>query len=86
MSVLEIKNLTISFDGKKAVDNLSLELNQSEIVGLVGESGCGKSLTAFSILGITPPGSNLNGERFYKGQDLLKLEDESKRKIRGNKI
>ena len=86
MSVLEIKNLAISFDGKKAVDNLSLELNQSEIVGLVGESGCGKSLTAFSILGITPPGSNLNGEIFYKGQDLLKLDDESKRKIRGNKI
>ncbi len=86
MSVLEIKNLTISFDGKKAVDDLSLELNQSEIVGLVGESGCGKSLTAFSILGITPPGSDLSGEILYKEQDLLKLDDESKRKIRGNKI
>ncbi len=86
MSVLEIKNLTISFEDKKAVDNLSLELNQSEIVGLVGESGCGKSLTAFSILGITPPNSNLNGEILYKGQDLLKLDDESKRKIRGDKI
>lgn len=86
MSVLEIKNLTISFDGKKAVDNLSLKLDQSEIVGLVGESGCGKSLMAFSILGITPPGSNLSGEIFYKGQDLLKLDDESRREIRGNKI
>ena len=86
MSILEIKNLTISFDAKKAVDNLSLELNQSEIVGLVGESGCGKSLTAFSILGITPPGSSLDGEILYKGKDLLKLDDESKRKIRGNKI
>ncbi len=86
MSVLEIKNLTISFDGKKAVDNLSLELNQNEIVGLVGESGCGKSLTAFSILGITPPNSNLEGQILYKEQDLLKLDDESKRKIRGNKI
>src|SRR3989338_921027 len=86
MSVLEIKNLTIYFDGKKAVDNLSLKLDQSEIVGLVGESGCGKSLMAFSILGITPPGSNLSGEVFYKGQDLLKLDDESRRGIRGNKI
>ena len=86
MSILEIKHLTISFDGKKAVDDLSLELNQSEIVALVGESGCGKSLTAFSILGITPPGSSLNGEILYNGQDLLKLDDESKRKIRGNKI
>ncbi len=86
MGILEIKNLTISFEGKKAVDNLSLELNQSEIVGLVGESGCGKSLTAFSILGITPPGSNLSGEILYNNKDLLKLNDESKRKIRGNKI
>ena len=86
MSVLEIKNLTISFDGKKAVDGLSLELNEGEIVGLVGESGCGKSLTAFSILGITPPGSNLNGEILYKGSDILKLDGEAKRKIRGNKI
>ena len=68
MSILEIKNLTISFDAKKAVDNLSLELNQSEIVGLVGESGCGKSLTAFSILGITPPGSNLMEKYFIKGR------------------
>ena len=86
MSLLEIKNLTISFDGKKAVNNLSLELNHGEIVGLVGESGCGKSLTAFSILGITPPGSSLSGEILYNEKDLLKLDDESKRKIRGNKI
>ena len=86
MSVLEIKNLTISFDDKKAVDGLSLELNEGEIVGLVGESGCGKSLTAFSILGITPPGSSLNGEILYKGSDILKLDSEAKRKIRGNKI
>lgn len=86
MSVLEIKNLTISFDGKKAVDNLSLELNAGEIVGLVGESGCGKSLTAFSVLGITPPDSALSGEILYNKNDLLKLDAESKRKIRGNKI
>ncbi|MBI2995329.1 MAG: ABC transporter ATP-binding protein [Candidatus Melainabacteria bacterium] len=70
----------------KAVDLLSLDLNSSEIVGLVGESGCGKSLSAFSILGISPPSSKLTGKIFYKGTDLLSLDDESKRKIRGNKI
>ncbi len=86
MSILEIKNLTISFDGKKAVDDLSLELNKSEILGLVGESGCGKSLTAFSVLGITPPGSVFRGEILYKEQNILELDEESKRKIRGNKI
>ena len=86
MNILEIKNLTISFDGKKAVDDLSLELNEGEILGLVGESGCGKSLTAFSVLGITPPGCISDGEVLYNGQNILSLDNESKRKIRGNKI
>ncbi len=86
MKALEIQRLTISFDGKKAVDDISLDLNSNEIVGLVGESGCGKSLTAFSILGISPPGSVLSGKIIYNGVDLLSMDDESKRKIRGNKI
>ncbi len=86
MKLLEVKNLTIDFDGKKAVDSASFYLKPGEIVGLVGESGCGKSLTAFSILGINPPNSNLSGEILYKGSNLLSLSEEEKRKIRGNKI
>lgn len=86
MLILEVKNLTITFNGKKAVDDVSLELYQNEIVGLVGESGCGKSLTAFSILGIFPPGGNLTGKIIYRNIDLLSLDDKSKREIRGNKI
>lgn len=86
MKVLEVHNLTVSFDGKAAVDNVSFDLNSGEIVGLVGESGCGKSLTAFSILGISPPSSILSGKIIYKDTDLLSMDDESKRKIRGNKI
>lgn len=86
MNVLEIKNLTISFDNKKAVDNLSMHLLPNEIVGLVGESGCGKSLTAYSILGIFPPTCKVSGEIYFKGSNILSLDDESKRKIRGNKI
>lgn len=84
--MLEIKNLTIAFEEKKAVDGLSLNLHKNEIVGLVGESGCGKSLTAFSILGIIPPGSNISGEIIYKEHNILSLSEKEKQAIRGNKI
>ena len=86
MKILEVHNLTISFEGKTAVDNVCFDLAENEIVGLVGESGCGKSLTAFSILGISPPSSKLSGEIIYKGTNLLSLDAEAKRNIRGNKI
>lgn len=86
MDILEVKNLTISFQGKKAVDDVSFSLKPGEIVGLVGESGCGKSLTAFSILGINPPESVSSGDVFFKNENLMKMDFESKRKIRGNKI
>lgn len=86
MKVLEIQDLTVAFNGKKAVDNLSLYLNQGEIVGLVGESGCGKSITAISVLGLAPPESKVNGKVIFKGTDLLSLDGESIRQIRGNKI
>ena len=84
--LLEVQNLSVSFNGKFAVNDVSFYLNSNEIVGLVGESGCGKSLSAFSILGISPPNSKLSGKVIYLGVDLLSLDDESKRKIRGNKI
>ncbi len=86
MKILEVHNLTISFEGKTAVDKACFDLAENEIVGLVGESGCGKSLTAFSILGISPPNSELSGEIIYKGTNLLSLDAEAKRNIRGNKI
>ena len=86
MKILEVKNLTIEFDGKKAVDDLSFDLYESEIVALVGESGCGKSLTAYSILAIFPPNSSHAGMINYKGVDLLSLDEERVRQIRGNNI
>jgi len=86
MKILELQNLEVSFEGKKAVDGVSLDLNSSEIVGLVGESGCGKSLTAFSVLGIYPPNAKLSGKIIYRDQDILSLDEESRRKIRGNSI
>lgn len=86
MAVLEIQDLIISFNGKNAVDKVSLYLDEGEIVGLVGESGCGKSLTAMSVLGLYPPNSNIHGKILYKNTNILSLSEEAKRNIRGNKI
>lgn len=84
--LLNIENLSISFAEKKAVNEISLYLNPGEIVGLVGESGCGKSLTAQAILGITPTNSLVQGKIFYKEKELLSLNENEKRHVRGNKI
>ena len=86
MKILQIQNLTVSFDTEKAVDDVSLVLNKGEVVGLVGESGCGKSLTALSVLKINPPNSKLSGKIIYKDIDLLSLDEKTIRDIRGNKI
>jgi peptide/nickel transport system ATP-binding protein/oligopeptide transport system ATP-binding protein len=91
MHLLEIKNISTHFPAGdrtlKAVDGVSFTLDRGEILGLVGESGCGKSMTALSILGLVPePGQVVAGSVLYQGQDLLKLDGEELRKIRGDKI
>ena len=92
MALLEVKNLTISFEtdeGRfKAVDDVSLEVGANEIVGLVGESGCGKSVTALGILRLipSPPGDIEDGRVFFKGKDLRALEPAEMRSIRGKEI
>lgn len=91
-TLLEIKNLKTHFfthEGiVKAVDGVSLKINQGETLGIVGESGSGKSVTALSIMRLIPqpPGKIINGEVYFEGQDLLKLDDKEIRKIRGKKI
>ena len=75
-SVLQVKELAVSFAveaGKfRAVDGISFELGQGEILGLVGESGCGKSVTALSLLRLipSPPGKIESGEILWVGHDL----------------
>lgn len=86
MKQLDIQNLEVSFEDKKAVDGVSLHLNAGEIVGLVGESGCGKSMTARAVLGINPPNSSMKGKIFYQDKELVSLSEKEKRKLRGNKI
>lgn len=90
--LLEVKNLQTFFYTEngivKAVDDISYHLNTGETLGLVGESGCGKSVSALSILKLipTPPGKVVGGEALFEGQDLLKMSTDKIRHIRGNRI
>ncbi|MBI6546284.1 MAG: ABC transporter ATP-binding protein, partial [Cyanobacteria bacterium NC_groundwater_1444_Ag_S-0.65um_54_12] len=72
----------------KAVDGVDFEVHEGQVLGLVGESGCGKSITALSIMRLVagPQGKILGGQIFFKGQDLLKMNDAAMRSIRGNRI
>jgi len=90
--LLEVKNLKTWFytpDGiVKAVNGISYTLNEGDALGLVGESGCGKSVSAMSLMRLipTPPGRIVEGEVLFDGRDLLKLSDEGIRRVRGNDI
>jgi oligopeptide/dipeptide ABC transporter ATP-binding protein len=89
--LLSVKDLSTSFftdDGEvKAVRGVSFDLMPGETLGIVGESGCGKSVTAMSILGlVSRPGRVVGGEIFFKGRDLLKLDPDELRQVRGRDI
>ena len=90
--LLEVRDLRTHFftrDGvAKAVDGVSFSVEAGEMLALVGESGCGKSVTAFSILRLIadPPGRIVGGEIVFEGRDLLKLSDTEMRTVRGDHI
>jgi oligopeptide/dipeptide ABC transporter ATP-binding protein len=91
LDLLDIQGLTTHFLTRsgviKAVDNLSLRLRKGRVLGLVGESGCGKTVTALSILNLVPyPGKIMSGKIYFEGQNLLDLSGEEMRAIRGAKI
>jgi oligopeptide/dipeptide ABC transporter ATP-binding protein len=92
MALLEINNLVVKFttDARPltAVDGINLSLGEGETLGLVGESGCGKSVTALAVLGLLPqPAGQVSGGRIYfNGQELLSLSQNEMRKIRGKDI
>ena len=90
--LLQVRDLRTYFYTRegvvKAVDGVSFDVQPGEILGLVGESGCGKSVTALSILRLIPipPGKIVSGEVIFEGTDLTKLDEDEIRHIRGNKI
>lgn len=90
--ILEVKNLRTSFfsdEGEvKAVDNVSFNVYAGKTLGIVGESGCGKSVTSLSIMRLipNPPGRIIGGQILYKGRDLTQLSMNEMRAIRGNEI
>ncbi|HWO43491.1 MAG TPA: ABC transporter ATP-binding protein [Candidatus Eisenbacteria bacterium] len=90
--LIQVKDLRTSFftpEGElRAIDGVSFEISEGKTLGLVGESGCGKSVTSLSIMRLipSPPGKIVGGEILYRGRDLLKLSNEEMRKIRGNEI
>ena len=91
-ALIEIKDLQTYFFTDagvvKAVDGVSYELEAGETLGLVGESGCGKSVSALSVMRLIPdpPGKIVNGEILFEGEDILKLNMNDMRRIRGAKI
>ena len=90
--LLKVQDLRTSFflrEGElKAVDGVNFTIKPGEILGLVGESGCGKSITALSIMRLVPdpPGQIIGGKVFFKGDNLLEKTEEEMRAIRGDKI
>ena len=90
MLLLTVKDLTISFSSGnsavKVVSGLNLQIEEAQVFGLVGESGCGKSLTALSIMGILPHNASTEGEIVFKGNNLLSIDKESMRRLRGKEL
>ena len=92
MSLLEVKGLKTRFfteDGVvHAVNGISYNLDEGEALGIVGESGCGKSVSVLSVMRLIPepPGKIVGGEVIFEGRDLLKMDPDEVRKVRGNRI
>ncbi|MEX2238295.1 MAG: ABC transporter ATP-binding protein [Dehalococcoidia bacterium] len=90
--LLQVKDLRTYFfteDGVvKAVDGVTYDINEGETLGLVGESGCGKSVSALSLLRLipNPPGKIVDGQILFEGEDLLQMDDDEMRHVRGNRI
>ena len=88
----QIRDLAVSFDTEdgevRAVDGVSLDIRAGESLGLVGESGCGKSVTALSLLRLVPipPGRFVSGQIVFRGRDLLALPERDMRRVRGREI
>ena len=85
--VLRVEDLKVSIGGNPVVDGVSFEVNEGEILSVVGESGCGKSMTAFSVMGLLPKAAKLAGGRILFGDtDLAAISEKQRRHLRGDDL
>jgi oligopeptide/dipeptide ABC transporter ATP-binding protein len=89
-SLLEIRELSVTFDTEdgpvSAVSKVSLDVAPGEIIGIVGESGCGKTTVATAVMGLLPANAQVEGEILFRGSNLLELRESERRKLRGEEI
>ena len=88
--VLEVRNLSIAFPVQHGdvniVDNVSFSVRPDETMGLVGESGCGKSITSMAVMGLLPPTARITGEILFKGKNILQMTPEEHNALRGHEM
>ena len=88
--LLEVRGLRVRLETARgpadALRGLDFCMARGETLGLIGESGCGKSMTALALMGLLPPGARLSGSARFKGQELVGLDDDAYSRLRGNRI
>ncbi|MGL4848786.1 MAG: dipeptide ABC transporter ATP-binding protein, partial [Clostridium sp.] len=86
MNIIEYKNFSLSFKDKKVVDNVSFEVEEGKVIGILGESGSGKTVTAMSLVNLILEEKKAEGEILFLGENLLNVKEEEMEKIRGEEI
>ncbi|WP_028024125.1 ABC transporter ATP-binding protein [Enterovibrio calviensis] len=85
-TILDVRRLRVAFNGYPAVNDISFHINKGEILGVVGESGCGKSLAALTLMGLQPNVMKASGDVVFRGENLLNNSDADWQKVRGEGI
>ncbi len=85
-TILEVKDLSVAFDGRTVVEGLNLTLERGKTLGIVGESGSGKSVSTMAMMGLLPKNATVSGSALLDGTELLTLDEEGFRGIRGKRI
>ena len=86
MTVLDVQNLTLSFGENVLFKDVSFDVEDNEVLGIIGETGCGKSVTGSTILHLLPDNAKVSGKVVYRGQDITHMKDKEFHKLRGAEI